>query len=146
MNSTTRFTPDRDSAPALTVRKILVVDDEPVVAKTVAAHLRKGGFTDVRVETDSRRVIEAIREFGPDMVLLDVFMPYFSGLDLLEEISATADFDNVIVLMLSSAGQNEENKSLELGAMGFLPKPTTSEELIRIISTTFRVTNRFGAR
>lgn len=48
--------------------------------------------------------------------------------------------------MLSSAGPEEENKSLELGAMGFLPKPTTAEELIRIISTTFRIANRFGAR
>lgn len=53
---------------------------------------------------------------------------------------------NVIVLMLSAAGQEEENKSLEIGAMGFLPMPTTSEELIRIVSTSFRITNRFGTR
>jgi DNA-binding response OmpR family regulator len=146
MSTTTGHIPERDLAPVLTSRKILVVDDEPTVTKTVSAHLRKGGFSNVRQETDSRRVLEAIREFQPDMVLLDIFMPHLSGLELLEQIGASSEFDNVIVMMLSSAGATEENKSLELGAMGFLPKPVTAEELIRLISTTFRITNRFGTR
>ena len=146
MNSTTGFVPGRDLAAALKCKKILVVDDEPTVVATVAAHLRKGGFPHVRQETDSRLVIEAIREYEPDMVLLDIFMPHISGLDLLEQISATPNFDNVVVMMFSSAGAEEEDRSLELGAMGFLPKPITAEELVRIISTTFRITNRFGAR
>lgn len=146
MSTTTGHLPERDLAPVLTSRKILVVDDEPTVVKAVSAHLCKGGFSNVRQETDSRQVLEVIREYQPDMVLLDIYMPHLSGLELLEQISCSPEFDNVIVMMLSSAGPAEENKSLELGAMGFLPKPITSEELIRIVSTTFRITNRFGTR
>ncbi len=146
MNSTTKVVPKRDQMPVLLDRKILIVDDEPLVVRTVAAHLRKGGFNNLQVETDARQVIEALHEFKPDMVLLDIFMPHISGLELLEQISANSTFDNIIVLMLSAAGQDEERKSLELGAMGFLPKPTGAEELIRIVSTTFRIANRFGTR
>ncbi len=146
MNTTTGITPNRDLASALKSKRILVVDDDPVVVATVAAHLCSGGFSHVRQETDSRLVIDAIREYEPDMIVLDIFMPHISGLELLEQISANAEFDKVIVLMLSAAGLQEEDRALELGAMGFLPKPTNAEELIRIISTTFRITNRFGSR
>jgi DNA-binding response OmpR family regulator len=146
MNSTTKLVPHRDLMTGLSERKILIVDDEPLVVRTVAAYLRQGGFHNLRHETDSRQVIEAIRDFKPDMVLLDIFMPHICGLQLLEQISANPAFDKIIVLMLSAAGQDEERRSLEMGAMGFLPKPTGAVELIRIISTTFRIANRFGTR
>ena len=146
MNSTTKIVANRDSMSVLSDKKILIVDDDPLIVRTVAAFLRQGGFHELRHEIDSRRVIEAIDDFKPDMVLLDIFMPHICGLELLERISTNSDFDDVIVLMLSAAGQDEERTSLEMGAMGFLPKPTGAEELIRIVSTTFRIAHRFGTR
>ena len=137
---------NRDSLTALSDKRILIVDDEPLVTRTVSAYLRKGGYTEVRSENDSREVISAIREFKPDLVLLDINMPHISGLELLEQIGREHDFDSVVVLMLSAAGEEEENKSYDLGSLGFVPKPATAESVLRIVTSTFRIANRFGAR
>ena len=136
----------QESTTVLSEKRILVVDDEPLITRIVLAHLLKGGYRNARSENDSRNAIKAMREFQPDMVLLDINMPHMCGLTLLEQISANTDFDNVIVLMLSAAGDEEENKSFNLGALGFLPKPVTAESIIRIVSSTFRIAMRFGTR
>ena len=73
-------------------------------------------------------------------------MPHTSGFQLLEQFGREHDFDNIVILMLSAAGEEEENKSYDLGALGFIPKPTTAESAIRIVTSTFRIANRFGAR
>lgn len=89
MKSSTKVVSHRDSMSVLTDKKILIIDDEPLINRTVAAYLRKGGFDNLRQETDSRLVMEAIREYQPEMVLLDIYMPHVNGLELLQQIMQT---------------------------------------------------------
>lgn len=128
----------------LSEKKILIVDDDQLTVDTVAVFLQMAGYTDIRHETDSRLAIKAISDYKPDLVLLDIFMPHICGLELLTQIKSNAEFDKVIILMLSSAGQKEKYKSLELGAMGFVEKPVTQTKLTDAIATTFRVARRLG--
>jgi two-component system chemotaxis response regulator CheY len=145
MTSTTKVSYANDDCE-LSDKSILIVDDEQLIARTVETFLRKGGVTEIRYETDSRLAMKVIGEYEPDLVLLDISMPHVCGLELLEQITSDSDFDNVIVMMLSSAGQDERNRSLEMGAAGFIRKPANEKELVQAVSTAFRMANRFGTR
>ena len=81
-------------------KKILILDDVPLVGRTVASQLRLAGFANVRFETDARLAMEVISEFQPDMILLDIFMPHISGLELLQQIRSDEKFNHIIVLII----------------------------------------------
>ena len=78
------------------------------------------------------------------MILLDIFMPDISGLELLKQIRANPELNQIIVLMLSSAGRDEQYKSLELGALGFIQKPTTAAMLVQTVTSKFGIARRIG--
>jgi len=124
----------------------MIIDDEPLVVKALGAFLRKGGFPSVIELTDPGQTLDQLREHRPDMLLLDIVMPGISGLELLEEIGSNDEFQDLIILMLSAAGQEAENRSYDLGALGFIKKPAKPEDVIRVISSTFRIAQRFGTR
>jgi CheY-like chemotaxis protein len=115
MAETTLTQPD-DMIPNSFEKRILVVDDVALVCQVVVNQLRSAGFENVASETDPRLVLDAISEFKPDMVLLDILMPNISGLEVLQQIRSKPEMDKIIVLMLSAAGRDEQYESLELGA------------------------------
>lgn len=125
--------------------RILVVDDDITTLRVVKKHLQDAGYADVEVLSDSREAMSIIESFRPNMVLLDIFMPHANGLEILQKIRSNSDMDSVIVLMLSSAGKEEQFQSLEMGAIGFIQKPVLGEVLIDEVRKAIRVANRFGA-
>jgi len=132
------------SVPDFFEKKILVVDDVELVCRVVATQLESAGFRDVRHLSDSQMVMEAIDSNHPDMILLDIFMPGISGLELLKMIRDNRTYDDIIVLMLSSAGADEQYQSLELGALGFIQKPITAVNLVQTITSKFAIARRLG--
>ena len=125
-------------------KKVLIVDDVELVCRVVSTQLRSAGFQDVRFESDPRKVLDQVGQFKPHMILLDIFMPHISGLELLQSIRAIPEFDKIIVLMISSAGADEQFKSLELGAFGFVQKPITSVNLVQTMTSKFAMAARLG--
>ena len=125
-------------------KKILIVDDIELVCRVVSTQLASAGFQSVSQETDSRSVMETIGGLKPDMILLDIFMPHISGLEILEKIRADETNDHIVALMLSSAGADEQYQSLELGALGFIQKPITAVKLVQTITSKFAIAHRLG--
>ena len=121
---------------------LLVVDDDSLVVRAVCAHLKQSGYLNVVGLTDPKQVLDWMLEFHPDLVLLDIFMPEMSGLELLKQIRETRELDQSVVLMLSSAGEEERYESLELGAMGFIQKPATAQQLDTEIQRMLKVASR----
>jgi DNA-binding response OmpR family regulator len=114
--------------------KILVVDDEPSNVALLEGILAVSGFTNVKTLTDSRLAVETCKTFQPDLVLLDLMMPYVDGLTILTTLRADLGelFLPVIVL---TADVNEETKfrALRARANDFLVKPfDQTEVLVRI--------------
>ena len=142
--STTKFEEGVEPKIPSSDKRILVVDDEDLVTRTVSAHLQVKGFSNVRQVVDARLVMSVVETYQPDLILLDIFMPYFDGLEILAQIRANPKFNNIIVLMLSSAGQEEQFKSLELGALGFIEKPATANQLCKEVTRAFEVAHRLG--
>ena len=142
--STTKFEEERKPTIPFSEKRILVVDDEDLVTRTVSAHLQVKGFNNIRQVADARLVMSVVEAYQPDLVLLDIFMPCFDGLEILTQIRANSDFNNMVVLMLSSAGQEEQFQSLELGALGFIEKPASANQLYKEVTRAFEVAHRLG--
>ena len=113
--------------------RILIIDDVELISAVVTKHLLRGGFKQVRTETNSNNAMAVIEDYRPDLILMDVKMPDVSGLELLASLRSIPDQSKVIVVMLSSAGLEEQQQAVELGANGFLQKPVTAEKLIACV-------------
>jgi DNA-binding response OmpR family regulator len=84
------------------MKKVLIVDDDRLITKVYERHFRNDGF-DVRVANGGQAGLQAVRDFGPDAVLLDLNMPDLNGTDWLTEIRSDARFARLPVLVLTAA-------------------------------------------
>jgi len=144
MEGNSTFSAASESAGNSFKKRILIVDDVELICRVLKNQLAAAGYQGVESESDSRLVMERIKEFKPDLILLDIFMPHLSGLEILKSIRANSELDEVIVLMLSCAGADEQYQSLELGAFGFIQKPVTAETLVQTITSKFAIASRLG--
>jgi putative two-component system response regulator len=111
--------------------RILLVDDEPINIKVAQKYLSAAGYEDFCSTTSAAEVIPLMMRSEPDLVLLDIVMPSFSGLDLLAAIRADDHLAQVPVVMLTAREDRQTRcQALELGATDFLSKPVDPSELV----------------
>ena len=117
--------------------RILVVDDEPLLAEMVQQMLTMLGYDAVSC-TGGIEALEAFRnqpgEKPFDLVITDMTMPHFTGEDLVHELSGLQPVVPVI-LMTGFSSKIDAEKAGELGIEGFLMKPVAMEELARTVRT-----------
>lgn len=115
-------------------KRILVVDDEADVTELLSYHLRQRGF-EVRSVNDSRVALETARQFRPDLVVLDVMMPEFSGLQVCRLMRADSSLKAVPILFLSAkAEEGDRIEGFESGADDYVCKPFSPKELMLRVS------------
>ncbi len=116
--------------------RVLVVDDEPYTLKACASTLKVNGVKDVLTEVDSRRVMERMAAEGADVVLLDLFMPHLSGMELLPQLRER--FPQVPVVVVTAAHELERAvECMKLGAFDYLVKPVENERLLTTLGKAF---------
>jgi two-component system cell cycle response regulator DivK len=104
-------------------KKVLIVEDNELNLKLFTDLLRAHDF-EVEGLRDGREALARIRDFVPDLVIMDIQMPHVSGLDLIEAMQADADLRAVPVLAVTAyAGKGDEERILGAGARGYLSKP-----------------------
>jgi len=117
--------------------RVLVVDDEPLLAEMVKRMLETQGY-DVVSRTSGIEALEAFRhqpaEKHFDLVITDMTMPLITGGDLARELSALQPAVPII-LMTGFGKKIDAARAKELGIRGFLIKPVTLEELARTVRT-----------
>jgi len=115
---------------------VLLVEDEPALARGLCDHFRDEGF-EVRLVTRGDQAGSAAREFEPHLVVLDILLPGRSGLDVLRDLRASGN--RVPVLMLTARGEVVDRVvGLELGADDYLPKPFALRELLARVRALMR--------
>lgn len=103
-------------------RKILLVEDENALAGVYETRLVAEGF-DVRRAENGEEALAAIREYNPDLMLLDVMMPHVSGFDVLDMVRNTPDMVNLKVIMLTALSQDSDKQhAKDLGVDDYLVK------------------------
>lgn len=104
-------------------KKILVVDDEPHVIRTLTFVLKKEGY-DVASAGDGEAAMARVRESKPNLMFLDVMMPKKNGYEVCQELKGNSSLSDIHVIMLSAKGQEaDKDKALNLGADEFMTKP-----------------------
>lgn len=117
----------------MTARTILIVEDQPALARTYAGFLWDGPYYVRRVETGAQ-ALSAIDD-EPIAVLLDLKLPDMSGIDLLREIRGRKSATSVVALA-ASGWMMSAIEAMRLGADDFLVKPFTAERLRRTLDAS----------
>ncbi len=109
---------------------ILVADDEPHIGRIIKMKLEQVPFR-VTLAFDGKETLELLERDEPiDLIVLDLMMPYVSGLDVLAKIRASDRWRDVPCLILTAAGQETQfQRAMELGASDFLTKPFSPKRL-----------------
>jgi DNA-binding response OmpR family regulator len=117
------------------MKTILVVDDEPKITQLVRDYLERAGFA-VRVAHDGKMALSAARTEKPDMVVLDLGLPFLDGLDFTREFRK---FSNAPIIMLTARAEEVDKLiGLELGADDYMTKPFSPKELVARVRVVFR--------
>ena len=108
----------------------LVADDEPHIGRIIKMKLEQGPFR-VTLAYDGREALAILQhETDIGLVLLDLMMPYLSGLDVLAEMKKDERLKTIPTIVLTAAGQEQQHRmAMDLGASEFLTKPFSPKRL-----------------
>ena len=115
--------------------RVLVVEDEPMVAEVVERYLRRDGF-EVRIVHDGKAALAAFDSFQPHLVVLDLMLPHVDGKEVCRRIRARSQTP---VVMLTARGEEiDKLVGLELGADDCVTKPFSPRELAARVRAVLR--------
>lgn len=116
-------------------RRVLVVDDEQPLAKVVGSYLRAEGFA-VELAYDGPSAVQAARAGDPELVVLDVMLPGFDGLEVCRQIRS---FSDCYIIMLTARDEEiDKVVGLTVGADDYLVKPFSPRELVARVRAMLR--------
>jgi two-component system, NtrC family, response regulator HydG len=123
----------KDSAPP-----ILLVDDEPEILQLTKMTLESEGIYNILTMDDSRTVLPFLAREKPALIILDLMMPYLSGLELLQRINS--DFPDIPVIVITAMNEVETAvECLKTGAFDYLMKPVEPNNLVSSVRKALKV-------
>lgn len=129
------------SERSLTLKRILVVEDETEIGELIEFHLGREGLPTHRVE-NGRLALESIREVRPDLVILDLMLPDIGGLDICRRLKSDPDTAGIPVVMVTAKAEDDDVViGLELGADDYVLKPFSPKVLVARIKGVLRRKN-----
>ncbi|MBB5174756.1 response regulator YycF [Texcoconibacillus texcoconensis] len=116
-------------------QRILVVDDEEPIADILQFNLEKEGF-EVTCAYDGNEALEKVQDPVPDLVLLDIMLPYKDGMEVCREIRK--QFEIPIIMLTAKDSEIDKVLGLELGADDYVTKPFSTRELLARVKANLR--------
>lgn len=118
--------------------KILVVDDEKDIVELIQYNLELQHY-EVAVAYNGVDALAVAASFKPDLILLDVMMPFKDGIQTCKELRSNSAFDSVIIIFLTAlADEASEIRGLEAGADDYISKPIKHKILLSRVQSAFR--------
>lgn len=118
--------------------KVLVVDDEKDIIQIVQYNLELNGY-EVQVAENGVEALEKAKLFKPDLILLDIMMPYKDGIQTCIELRANSEYDDTLIIFLTAmSDEQSEIRGLELGADDYIAKPIKPKLLVSRVHSAFR--------
>lgn len=112
--------------------RLLIVDDEPTNVRLLQRILERAGYTQVLGTVDSRDAERMVEQFDPDLVLLDLHMPYLDGFAVLKQLGPRLNGRRHLPVLILTGDATPEAKhgALSLGAKDFVTKPFDASEVV----------------
>jgi CheY-like chemotaxis protein len=122
-------------------KKILIIDDEESFCKLVKLNLEETGKYEVRTESQSINAISAVKEFKPDLILLDIVMPNVDGGEISHKLRSDDELKNIPIVFLTAIVTEREVRDQNgiIAGRPFLAKPVSVDKLIYCIEQNTRV-------
>jgi adenylate cyclase len=116
-------------------RTILIAEDDALLQKMYRMKFIIEGY-EVQTASDGRAALDRLREFRPDVVLLDIMMPRLNGLQVLSQMKQDEALKGVPVIMLTNLSSIDKvNEAVAMGAEGYLIKSQkTPNEVVRFVN------------
>lgn len=111
--------------------KILLVDDDQLLVRMYQKKLENDGY-EVAVADDGDVAIQKVKEFNPDLILLDIMMPKVNGYEVLKNLKASKTTKDIPVILLTNVGSSDEDlqKGMNLGAVAYLVKAGNRPDVV----------------
>jgi len=127
--STSKTKPEKKAKTA----KILVIDDEAEITEIIETFLKDTGY-EVLTENSSVMGIERAKSFKPDLILLDIMMPFMDGYEVCDELKKNKETENIPVIFLTGKdAKSDEGRSFQVGGDMYIKKPFSCDRLLEIV-------------
>ena len=123
-------------------KKILICDDEPHIRMLLEQTLEdlEDEGVELLVATNGQEGLDAILESKPDLVFLDVMMPFLSGFEVCEKVKKEHGLTDITVVLLTAKGQDaDREKGLAAGADEYITKPFDPDDIYDFASETLGI-------
>ena len=115
------------------IKKILIVDDDPVIVKLLDGILTDNGYQVDCAEEADQGLQKAMHD-QPDLILLDVMMPIINGFNFCRLLKSEEGQEHILIILLTSRDEKEDIEiGLKMGADAYMVKPINTEELLKTI-------------
>ncbi len=116
-------------------KRILLVDDEPIVTRTLALYLEDTGKYEVRTVNDGTLAVQAARDFRPDMILLDVVLPEVDGPEIAAQVRQDEMVKDTPIVFLTALVKRMEvgPRGKDIGGYPFMAKPLDPDRVVECI-------------
>lgn len=111
--------------------RILIADDNPANRELLEAYLA-GLDCETEIAEDGQQTLDHAKSFHPDLILLDVMMPKFSGFEVCEKIKSDEELRGIMILMVTALNElGDIERAVEAGTDDFLSKPVNRVTLLK---------------
>ena len=119
-------------------KKILVADDEKDILEIISYNLINEGY-DVFTAKDGNEAIDVAKKIHPDLIILDIMMPYKTGIEVCQILRTMDEFKHTLIIFLTALSDETSHiKGLESGADDYVSKPISPKVLVSRVNALFR--------
>lgn len=118
--------------------KILIADDEPDIVEIISYNLKLEGY-EIFTARDGDDALQKAKAHKPDLIILDVMMPYKNGMEVCKILRSQPQFNQTLIIFLTALSDEYSHvKGLEFGADDYLSKPVSPKVLVTKVNSLFR--------
>ena len=123
-------------------KKILVADDEKDILEIISYNLINEGY-DVYTAKDGNEALDVAKKIHPDLIILDIMMPYKTGIEVCQILRTQATFKDTLIIFLTAVNDDgSQIRGLETGADDYVSKPISPKVFLSRVNALFRRLNK----